>query len=444
MTINSSLPVQPTEVAAPAMNLTLGKFQIDPLTGFYGQDCLNHLLADIVARNQTTPVSATLALLQLENFYEIRSWLGKSEASLLLGDIGRVLSKRLPKSIILCRCAHYEFAAILMDSSIDQTQVVAEQVRRIVETTAKNSLPEKISLKLGIGLADMAGAGLNKDVIYARARHNLSLSYDLDKAGVITSRRLSTKAAVAKVHSYLKSGQLVTSFQAVVSLKEESAELYELRLALPETLNQLSTEQMFEVIVQNAWGEAVDRWLIKKAAKILQGSANNLKLTLSITHNSMVSSNFLPWLSSYIMQRPVFASRLIIQLSEIDVLTAQHHMNSICETLSRLDIALCINHFGCTDDPFRYLNLLRAEFVKLDAAILQRCQRGNQDSLTLPQLVERLHANGLRVITGKVDNMARLPYLWQSNVNYVQGYSFHRPSSRLDFEFTAPTTLPLH
>ncbi len=438
----SSPAVGAFENAPSTIKTSLDKFQIDPLTGFYGQDCLNHLLADIIRHNLASP--ATLALLQLENFYEIRSWLGKSEASLLLGDIGRVLSKSLPKSIILCRCAHYEFAAILMNSNIDQTQIIADKVRRIVEATAQNSLPEKMSLKLGIGVASMTGNGLNKDVIYARARHNMSLSYYADGKQLITTHPLSTQAMIAKVHDYLKSGKLITSVQAVVSLKEENSALYELRLTRPGDLAHITTEQMFEVIVQNAWGEAIDRWLLQRAARILESASSHVKLTLSITHNSMVSSKFFDWLSQTLAQNPILEGRLIIQLSEIDVLTAQHHMKSICETLNQLDIALCINHFGCTDDPFRYLNLLRAEFVKLDSAILQRCQRENQGSFTLPQLVERLHANGLRVITGKVDDMARLPYLWQSNVNYVQGYSFHKPSHKLDFEFMAHTTVPMH
>ncbi len=440
----SPLPGRAPNNAPLSLKTSLDKFQIDPLTGFYGQDCLNHLLAEIIKRNLTSPAPATLALLQIENFYEIRSWLGKSEASLLIGDIGRVLSKSLPKSIVLCRCAHYEFAAILMNSTINQTQTIADQVRRIVEATAENSLPEKISLKLGIGVASMTGSGLNKDVIYARARHNMSLSYYADGKQLIASHPLTTQALVAKVRGYLKSGKLTTTVQAVVSLKEENSALYELRLARPSYLGHLTAEQMFEVIVQNAWGEAIDRWLLQRAATILKSTASNVRLTLSITHNSMVSTKFFHWLSNTLVQSPVLAGRLIIQISEIDVLTAQHHMKSICETLNQLDIALCINHFGCTDDPFRYLNLLRAEFVKLDSAILQRCQRANQGSFTLPQLVERLHANGLRVITGKVDDMARLPYLWQSNVNYVQGYSFHKPSPKLDFEFLAHTTLPMH
>ena len=46
-------------------------------------------------------LTATLALLQLENFYEIRSWVGLSEADLLLTDIAQLLKASLPKRVLL-------------------------------------------------------------------------------------------------------------------------------------------------------------------------------------------------------------------------------------------------------------------------------------------------------------------------------------------------------
>ncbi len=440
MSLETQAPTKP-QLSTAALAHSLANFPIDPLTGFYGQECLNHLLGQILAARERYP-KATLALMQLENFYEIRSWLGKSEASLLLGDIGRMLTRSLPKSIVLCRCAHYEFAAILSENTLEQAKEIANQVRKIVETTGRPALPKKIDLKLGIGLASMATAGLNKEAVYARARHNMSRSYYLGSDKSQKGQGQSTQEAVAKVYSYLKTGRLKTSFQAIVSLNDDTTEHYELRLVAAASLQPTSTEQMFDIIVQNAWGESIDRWLIQRASKLLQ-DRRHLKLSVSITQNSIVSPTFLPWLHRFTRDKPWLAHRLIIQLSEIDVLIAQSQMKSICDALAQLELRLCINHFGCTDDPFRYLNLVRAEFVKLDSAIIKRCQRGDQQ-YGLSKLVEKLHANGLRVITGKVDDMARLPFLWQSRINYVQGYSFHRPSSKLDFEFTVPTTLVQH
>ncbi len=50
----------------------------------------------LLRRARQESITATLILLQLENFYEIRTWVGKSEASLLLSDIAREFKKALP------------------------------------------------------------------------------------------------------------------------------------------------------------------------------------------------------------------------------------------------------------------------------------------------------------------------------------------------------------
>ena len=134
----------------------------------------------------------------------------------------------------------------------------------------------------------------------------------------------------------------------------------------------------------------------------------------------------------------------MFQISEIDVLIAQHHIRYFCQQLSVHDIQLCINHFGCTNDPFRYLDLFRAEFVKLNGTAGQHLEPGNSGSQSLADLVKRLHERGLRVIVPKVENMLQMPQLWNNSVNYVQGYGLHKPSKSLDYEFSQEATLSIH
>jgi GGDEF domain-containing protein len=93
-------------------NLPHDAAKLDPLTGFHQQDYLDEILNKNIQDHKHIPVTVSLALLQLENFYEIRTWLGKSEATLFLSDIARLLKKTLPSSVLLGRCKHYEFAAL--------------------------------------------------------------------------------------------------------------------------------------------------------------------------------------------------------------------------------------------------------------------------------------------------------------------------------------------
>ena len=207
----------------------------------------------------------------------------------------------------------------------------------------------------------------------------------------------------------------------------------------------IPAELLFEVAVQNALGEAIDRWLIQSALKILEQFANPaLKFTINITHNSIVSPHFFSWLDAVLANSANLSASLVFQVSEIDVLIAQHHMSYFCQQLTNHNIQLCISHFGYTDDPFRYLDLFRAEFVKLNGAATKHSAIEKAGTKSIVKLVERLHYNGLRVIVPNVETMAQMPQLWSSNVNYVQGYGLHRPSKSLNYEFLQEATLSIN
>lgn len=419
--------------------------KLDALTGFHQQNYLDEVLNKSIQDHKHIARRVSLALLQLENFYEIKTWLGKSDATLFLSDIARLLKKTLPTSVLLSRCKHYEFAALLFDQSSRDALEIAAKVRYVVESAAEKSLPDRVKLKISIGIAGIDDRTTAKDVLYARARHDMSRY----RKGQIHLNRQQQNLQPAAVFRRLKvaldSGLLQPLFQAVVSLKPDQLEHYEIRTHVEDNQGVIPAELLFEVAVQNAWGEAIDRWLIQNAVRILKQFAKpSLKLTVNITHNSIVSPNFFSWLNTVLEKDLKLGASLVFQVSEIDVLIAQHHMSYFSQQLNNHNIPLCISHFGCTDDPFRYLDLFRAELVKLSGTALKHSAIEKAGSKGIAKLVARLHENGLRVIVPKVENISQMPQLWSSNVNYVQGYGLHKPSKSLNYEFLQEATLDLH
>jgi diguanylate cyclase (GGDEF)-like protein len=429
----------------PNANLPHDAIKLDPLTGFHQQDYLDEVLNKNIQGHSHAPAAVSLALLQLENFYEIKTWLGKSDATLFLSDIARLLKKTLPSSVLLSRCKHYEFAALLFDQSSRDGKQIAAKVRCVIESAAEKSLPDRVKLKISIGIAEIDDRTTGKEVLYARARHDMSV-YRKGQVHLPRQQQNLQPAAVFKrLKIALEAGLLLPLFQAVVSLKPDELEHYEIRTHVEDSQGVIPAELLFEVAVQNAWGEAIDRWLIQNALKILKQSANPaLKLIINITHNSIVSPHFFPWLDAVLAKSPNLGTSLVFQVSEIDVLIAQHHISYFCQQLTNHNIQLCISHFGCTDDPFRYLDLFRAEFVKLNGPAIRHSVIEKAGTEGIPKLVERLHDNGLRVIVPNVENMTQMPQLWSSNVNYVQGYGLHRPSKSLNYEFLQEATLSIN
>ena len=418
---------------------------LDPLTGFHHQSYLDRVLNKSIQGHRLNPAAASLALLQLENFYEIKAWLGKSDATLFLSDIARLLKKTLPASALLSRCERYEFAALLIDQSSHNARVITAQVRHALESIAEKSLPDSVKLKISIGIAEIDDRTTGKDVLYARARHDMSVYREGQIHLARQQQNLQPAIVFKRLKHVLKSGLLRPLFQAVISLKPDQLEHYEIRTHVEDSEGVIPAELLFQVAVQNAWGDAIDRWLIQNALRILKQFAKpSLKFTVNITQNSIVNPHFLSWLDSILAKNPNLGTSLVFQISEIDMLIAQHHMSYFCQRLNNHDIHLCINHFGCADNPFHYLDLFRAEFVKLNGPAGQHSAPESGDSQSLANLVERLHESGLRVIVPKVESMLQMPQLWSNNVNYVQGYGLHKPSKSLDYEFSQEVTLSIH
>ncbi|PCJ16924.1 MAG: hypothetical protein COA96_18095 [SAR86 cluster bacterium] len=413
----------------------------DPLTGLYEQDYLSKALNKVLKESRRRKISATLGLLQLENFYEIRSWVGKSEADLLLGDIARVLKKTLPKNVLLCRCRHYEFGILLLNDSSVNAVLITDRVKLALLSAVSASIPAQLEMKCGVGLARVESSVPSIDVMFARARHNLSLAHyqqNNERPRLIAN----PEVALNELMLALRENKLKLSFQPIVSLKEDGLAHYEIRCYLPNTPASLPTRVLFDTAANNALGEDIDRRVIEKSLNLLKKEQNDsLRLTINLTHNSLVNPQFLSWLEAELATCSTLAKQLIFQVSEIDVLIAQHHLNYFCEKLTQLDIKLCINNFGCTIDPFRYLPLLQAHFVKLDVSRFEKINISSQQFQQLVDITSRLHDSGLGVIVAMVEQMTLLPLLWQAQVDFVQGYALQKPKASLCFNFLKEETL---
>ena len=413
----------------------------DPLTGLFEQDYLGQQVEKTLLRCRQGPLEATLALLQLEKFYEIRSWVGKSEASLLLSDIARLLEKSLPDKAVLCHCEHYEFAVLLLDECSLNARLITDRVKLAMQSTVSASIPPQLELKCGIGLAKLSRRIPSADVVFARARHDLGLGHH---RGDIPALQIPAETALRRLRRALKENQLRLSFQAIACLKEDGLQHYDIRTSLAHGVVELPADVLFETAVQNAMGEAIDRWVIEQAFCVLrQNRRETLRLTVSLTQNSLGSPKFFHWLENRISHFGRVAEQLVFQISEIDVLIAQHHMDYFCHKLNPLNIRLCVSHFGCTADPFRYLPLLRAHAVKLDVSLLEKLRLNPMKIQLLKRTINQLHETGLRVIAAMIDDISLLPLLWLSKVNFAQGYCLHKPNSVMNFEFLKDETLSL-
>tara|TARA_B110000858_G_scaffold89711_2_gene103757 strand:+ start:21974 stop:23362 length:1389 start_codon:yes stop_codon:yes gene_type:complete len=416
-------------------------FEKDALTGLHGQKYLCRAIDACLKEGRKRNLTATLALLQLENFYEIRSWVGLSEADLLLSDIAQLLKTSLPKRVLLCRCHNFEFAALLIADCSVNARLITDKLKQALLSAVSPSLPRQLELKCGVGLAKLESNIPSWPVVFARARHNLSLAHHHRELPAHLAS-ISPEVALTQLHAALECSELELNFQAMLRLAEDPLQHYEVRCSLARHEQSLPTLLLFETAAKNALGEQLDRRIIEQVMRRLsQEAIPNRRLVVNLSHNSLVSIHFLRWLEEKLSERRALATQFVFQISETDALIAQHHLIAFCEFIEKLGCQLSLSNFGCTPKPLRYLSLVPASYVKLDTSLFNKIDVNQANLEFLNSLIEELHERGINVIAPMLEQLPILPLLWQANVDFMQGNCLHQPSSSMNFEFIETQTV---
>ncbi len=416
-------------------------FEKDALTGLHGQRYLCHAIDACLERSRARKLTATLALLQLENFYEIRSWVGLSEADLLLSDIAQLLKAALPKRVLLCRCHNYEFAALLLADCSVNARLITDKLKQALLSAVSPSLPPQLELKCGVGLAKLESNIPSSPVIFARARHNLSLAHHHRELPAHLAS-ISPEIALKQLHSALACPELRLNYQALLRLADDPLHYYEVRCCLASHTKSLPTILLFETAARNALGERLDRRILEQVIDgMTKDVTPNRRLFVNLSHNSLVSSQFRRWLEAKLGSNREVARQLVLQISETDALIAQHHLIPFCELIEKLGCNLSLSNFGCTPKPLGYLSLVPARYVKLDSSLLTKIDMNQAKLEFLKTFIDELHTRQIGVIAPMLEQLAILPLLWKADVDLLQGNCLHQASSSMSYKFLKTQTV---
>jgi EAL domain-containing protein (putative c-di-GMP-specific phosphodiesterase class I) len=114
------------------------------------------------------------------------------------------------------------------------------------------------------------------------------------------------------------------------------------------------------------------------------------------------------------------------------------HLNiakEFTENVTAIGCECSISHFGCSMTPFKPLQHISAEYIKIDGSFTQELQNGSGEPDSLNKLVGALHEQEKITIVPFVENASVLSKLWQSGVHYIQGYYLQGPTEQMDYDF---------
>lgn len=384
--------------------------------------------------------ASSLLVVELNEFVDISSAIGRSSANIVLNDIAIFLQDIIRKPFAAARLEEHKFGIILYDGDPDEALALGMLIQSRINNRISPAMLSSLELSCSIGMALINGHTLDAGDVLERAHNNLRQTPLATDANYQFSLGVDLDHDAADMLAYLKAAleqqRFKLLYQPLVHIKGESWRRYEVltRMLDPDG-NEVAPGTFLQLANLNGMGESLDRLVVSKTLGALGDAGNVHNLIINLTSNTLTSRTFLPWLSEQLRSLRIPADLLVLQVSEIDIHNSPARSIEFCRGLHELNVPIAISHFGCALEPFAILQQVKPAFVKIDSTLVRDIGYSAQQKQSLKALIDRVHADGMLVVVPQVEDMDALPVLWDTGADFVQGYCLQGPSDAMNYEF---------
>ncbi len=153
---------------------------VDGLTEIHNRRYFNEALEREMNRSQRYQRNLSLILFDIDFFKRVNDTFGHLAGDHLLRHIASMVKPRLRRDDIFARTGGEEFAVLLPEIAIDGARIIAEKIRRIVETSQLTYEKQVMRCTISLGVAGLRGNEARPDDLYKAAD---ALMYQAKQAG---------------------------------------------------------------------------------------------------------------------------------------------------------------------------------------------------------------------------------------------------------------------
>ncbi len=120
---------------------------------------------------------------------------------------------------------------------------------------------------------------------------------------------------------------------------------------------------------------------------------------------------------------------IILEVSENSAITNLEKIQAIRKKLKGKGVRLAADDFGKAHSGFDRIMLLSPDIIKLDRELIRDINKHSHKKIYLQGLIQSAHLCNTKVLAEGVETKAELEVLQDLDIDFYQGYLFHRPAS---------------
>lgn len=414
----------------------------DHLTGLINRaEFENHMTALLKKKHGDNDTHA-LMFIDLDQFKIINDTSGHAAGDELLTQISKVMNSCIRTTDIFARIGGDEFAVILPKCNVKKALSIGNKLCKTVGEYRLNFEGQKFSVSASIGLVVMDHTWESMSDILKAAdnacyaaksdgRNRVHLHHPADNA---ISTRLNEALWARRVEVALDENQFELFFQLIQPLVPNALPHAEILIRIIDNDNQLINPGLFIPAAERFnMMPKVDLWVIKKTMgwiKQHEQALNNINsISINLSGQSLNDTEFHQAIYQLIGSEAIDAAKLCFEITETATITNVNHATAfINEMKEAFNVKFSLDDFGSGASSFGYLKNLPVDYLKIDGQFIKDLADNEISQATVKCIVEVAKVTNKKTIAEWVDNTKVQSLLKSMGVDYVQGFSIHKPA----------------
>ena len=217
------------------------------------------------------------------------------------------------------------------------------------------------------------------------------------------------------------------TFQPIVALGSGTIHHYEALLRPePDPASPVRGPQDFVTFAETiGLSEELD-WAVLGTACGAARTARGARIAANLSGLSLQSPAFRDRLLALLDAEPALTSWLLLEITETAEIDDEAEAVRTVAALRARGLPLCIDDFGAGAAAFRYLRILRVDYVKIDGIYVTNASTGRRTAPSSPPWWN-WRGVGAKVVAEHIETEAEAALMRELGVEYGQGWLFGRP-----------------
>ncbi len=418
--------------------------QRDPLTGLFNRGTFLQELQKQVDLSKQGKGRSGLVYLDMTQLKEINTTFGHATGDRILIQVSKYLRDKFSDAVA-GRFGGEEITLLLPNADETGLRQAAESILGSLKELSLSKDGKTYTCDCAIGLAVIDQSTPNLQAVmstaFAQAREAAAQKARATVAAIkIEAGKPALDPALVetwskRVQAALENNEFQLTYQPIINLHGEAAEMYEVLLRLQEPNGSLIEPGQFMPAAEAAGlGPAIDRWVLDQSLRALaeldrQGRATSLFINLC--PDAFKDADLLATLMKGLKELKVKPEAVVLEVDESAVIAHYTDAKTFIQSVKKLGCRFTVDNFGTSLATLNQLRDLPVQFLKISGAIVRNLSTDRVSQASLKAAIQLAQALDKKTIAKSVEKAEDMSILFNLGVDYVQGHYFQEADSQM-------------